>query len=552
MNVVDSSAPIAKKVGEQKEYHSDIIRDDYSWLRDNSWPDVKDEAVLEYLKQENAYVDAVMKSRQDITDQLFDELKGRIKEDDRTVPIKVDSYYYYSFIEKGQDYWVHARKKDSFDGQEQVTIDENKLAKDKDFLNVAMVKASPNHRLVAYSADYDGDERYTIYLKNIENDTHLPDKIDNTFGIMLWHENNEGFFYIPANEQWRAKEIYYHKVGTDKSEDKLIYKEDDEVYRAWIGKSSSKQFIFLGSSCSNATEAYYISIDDPEMKPHLISKREEDHLYSMEHHSDYFYITTNDAGKNFRVVKTPVAAPAKENWQEVIPHNENIYIEGVSLYENHMAVSTKELGLNKIEIINLQDETSNFIDFPEAAYSAGLRYTTFDADTIRFSYSSLNTPSSIREYNLKDQQIEILKVQEIPSGFDSSEYSVERVWVTARDGIKVPISLVYKTSLFKKDGSNPLYLYGYGSYGHAIPPAFNRNIISLVNRGFVYAIAHIRGGDDLGFEWYEKAKFLNKRLTFWDFIDSAQYLISEKYTSKGDIVIAGGSAGGDADGCCTK
>ena len=538
------SPPAAKKISKQEEYHHDVIIGDYGWLRDNNWPDVKDKEVLEYLNKENAYCDEVMKPRQDITDLLYQELKDRIKEEDYTVPVKIDDYYYYSFIEKGQDYWVHARKKGALDNDKQVTLDENELAQGKDFLNIRAVEESPDHKLLAYSADYDGDERYTIYLKNIDEGENLKDEIDNTFGNVIWHENNQGFFYIPANEQWRAKEIYYHEIGADKSQDKLIYKEDDETYSAWIGKSDSKQFIFLGSSCSNATEAYYISLDDPEMKPQLILKREENHLYSVNHHNDYFYIQTNDAGKNFRVVKTFVTALSKENWQEVIPHSDKVYIERIDLYQDHMVVSTKELGLNKIEIINLNDKTSQFIGFPDPAYSASLQYTTFDAQAIRFSYSSLNTPFSIREYNFKSQNIQILKTQEIPSGFDSSEYAVERVWVTARDKEKVPVSLVYKKSLFKKDGSNPLYLWGYGSYGISIPPSFNRNIISLVNRGFVYAIAHIRGGDDLGFEWYEKAKFLNKRLTFWDFIDSAQHLIEEKYTSKGNIVIAGGSAGG--------
>ena len=425
--------------------------DEYSWLRDSNWPDVKDNKILEFLNKENRNFNSLMQSSQKMTDMLFNEVKGKISAKDSTVPVKRDEYYYYSFINEGQEYWSVARKRASLDAKEEIILDENKLAEGQDFLNVRSVSVSPLHNLVGYSVDYDGNERYSLFIKEINSDTLLSDKIENTFGNIVWHESQEGFFYTPATEEWRAKEVLYHKIGTSQSEDRVIYHEDDATFSVGISKSESKSYLFITTESKNASECYFIDMADPKMSLHIIERRKENHLYYVSHNADHFFILTNDKGENFRVAKVLIDHPDQSNWKAFIEHDPEVYLQEMNLYQNHIVISSKRLGLDIIEVRNLKDGSVQHIDFPDQSYTAHVCYTTFDDDGIRFSYSALNTPNSVREYSLKSGEITTLKEQFIPSGFNKAEYKVERIWAPSReDGIKVPISIVYKKSLFKK------------------------------------------------------------------------------------------------------
>jgi oligopeptidase B len=537
-------APKAKKIPTEILFHDDKRIDEYDWLRSRTWPDVKESDILNYLKLENAYAEAFFKPLEETKENLFKEFVGRIKLADSSVPVKEDDYYYSSYTTETSEYPIHIRKKDSLDNPEEVIFDENKESAGHKFFKLEDLGVSPDHKLIAYSVDTNGSERYTIKIRNLENKTEYAEKIYNTIGGVVWHENGSGFFYTPVDENWRCTKVLFHKLGTDPKDDVLIYEEKDITFRVDVSKSASKQYVFVDAASSTSNEYWYIDLNDPRMELKIITARKDDHLYFPSHHGKHFYIQTNDKGKNFRLVKAITSDPKYENWQEVIPHNPKIYLNYFNLFENHLVVGTKEEGLPKIKIINLNDNSEKLIEFTEAAYNASVDYTTFDAEALRYDYSSLNTPSSVLEYNFETYETKVLKVKEIPSGFDKELYQVERLWAETRDGVKVPISLIYKKDLKSSDGNNPLYLYGYGSYGLSVLPYFRSTIFSLVDRGFIYAIAHIRGGDDLGYEWYEDAKFLNKKRTFNDFIDVAEHLIKERYTIKGNIVTSGGSAGG--------
>lgn len=520
--------------------------DQYSWLRDAEWPEVKDLKVLDFLKARNEECNHFFEPLSDVQNQIFEELKGRIKEDDKTVPIKIDDYYYYSYINKGSQYWVHAREHDN---KEQILLDENLEAQSSNFFRVINHEVSSNHKYLAYCEDRKGDERYTIKVKDLITNQLLSDAIENTFGEVVWHENNEGFFYIPANEYWRPEKVMYHKLDTPVEEDRLIYHEKDSTFRVSIARTSSKQYFCIETAASNSNETYCIDMMGQDFNLKLLSTRRDDHLYYVTHHKDDFYILTNDRGKNFRLVKTPVDAEQNE-WQEIIPTSQDIYLTGVVAYKDNIVLSKKKLGLPEADIINLRNNQVHPVSFKDPAYTARVIFTTYDSPALRYVYSSLNCPNTIYEIDFQSFETKTLKVQEIPSGYNPEDYVVERIWAPSSNEVNVPISVVYNKQNFKKDGSNPLYLYGYGSYGIAIPPSFRSWVISLMDRGFVFAIAHIRGGDDLGFEWYESAKFLTKKKTFEDFIACAEHLIDRNYTAKNNIVISGGSAGGLLLGYC--
>jgi len=484
-------------------------------------------------------------------DSLFAELKARIKEDDFTVPIKVDDYYYYSYIKQGQDYWVHARKHGSLSAKEEVLLDENLEAAGKDFFHTGDVEASPNHKLLAYGMDLDGSERYQLFVKDIAGNKLLDGNVKDAFGSIVWHKNNEGFFYIPTGENWRAEKVFYHTIGMPQSDDVLVYEEKDHTFSVNIDLSSSERYLFIVAKSGNNNETWYLDLEDPNAKLTVVLPRERDHLYHVTHHGDYFYMLTNDKGKNYRLVRADIDDPNKSR-KEIIGHINDVYLLDVTAYKNHIVLEKRVLGLTQIQIIELATKESEEIKFKDEVYDAYHIFTTFDSLAVRYQYSSLTQPRSIMEYEFATKKSTELKIQEIPSGYDAEKYQTKRVWATSNDGVKVPVSLLYRKDLFKQDGSNPLYLYGYGSYGIAIPPSFRTTALSLVNRGFVFAIAHIRGGDDLGYDWYESAKFLTKKRTFEDFIAAAESLIEHKYTAKGQIAICGGSAGGMLMGYCAN
>lgn len=536
--------PRADRIEHSIIVNNQKITDEYAWLRDPNWPNVKDQKIINYLQAENKYSERFFAPLQKKKDEIFEELKGRIKLADQSTYVKRDDYYYYTRTEKDKDYPIYCRKFRSTEAEEEIILDVNLLAKGQKFTNVGAVVAFPDHMLLAYSVDFTGDERYKVKIFNLKTQEYLPDEIDNIDGNIVWHENLKGFFYTPVNDQWRADKLMFHSLGDTNSNDKLIFQIFDPLYQLHASKSASKKYIFVNISGHSTNEVYVIKMDDASFQMKLIRPLKDDIFYDVEHNGNNFYIKTNEKAKNFRIVIVDENNFQNDQWDnDYIPENPSKYLSAFDITKNYLILNYSDRGLPLIKVKNLQDKSEKIINFPDASFTAVSYSTNFQEDDIRVNYSALSRPNTTYSYNFINDKLSVLKVQEIPSGFNSEEYKVERIFAN-NEGVEVPITLLYKKSLFKKDGSNPLYLYGYGSYGHAVPVSFRNTAISLANRGFIYAIAHIRGGDDLGHDWYEAAKFLNKKRTFEDFIASAEVLINEKYTSKNNIVICGGSAGG--------
>jgi len=541
----ETNPPIAKKVPYGFELHGMKIQDDYHWLRASGWPDkITDEAVLSYLNEENTYFNNYMTPLADKKNIFFEELKGRIKLADQSTYVKKDDYFYYTRTEEDKDYPIYCRKKGSHVAPEEILLDVNELAKNQKYTSIGSFSISPDHKLMAYSVDFTGGEKYTLKVFNLETKTFLVDQIDNIIGSIVWHEDQSGIFYTPTDEKWRHDKVLFHKLGTKNTDDKLILHEKDPLYYVSAGKSSSKEYIFITVSGHDSNETYFIKMTDPTLTLHLALPRKERIQYSIDHNGKFFYQYTNDGAKNFHILRTESNDYlATKPWSTYIAEKKDKYLSGFDLTQNYLLMNYKVKGLSELVVRNLENADEKVLNFPENAYTAGIYSTNFKENDIRVDYSSLARPNTVYSYDFSTNKLSTLKVQEIPSGFDPEEYAVERLFVKT-DGVEVPVSLFYKKSLFKGDGSNPLYLYGYGSYGLSIAPSFRNSAVSLVNRGFVYAIAHIRGGDDLGHDWYEDAKFLNKKRTFSDFIAVADELVTLNYTSAGNIVIVGGSAGG--------
>lgn len=537
--------PIAKKKKHLLEIHNQQIQDDYHWLRGNAWPEkITEPEIISYLEAENSYFDSFIQPLSAQKEVIFDELKGRIKLEDQSTYIKKDNYYYYSRTQANKDYAIYCRKEGSTEAREEILLDVNKLAINKNFTKLGAFSVSPDHKFMAYSVDHTGGEKYTIKIFDLEKNEYLKDEISNTIGQVVWHENMAGFFYTPTDKNWRFDKVKYHNIGANSELDKLIFQEKDHLYSVSISKSSSKDYIFINISGHDNNEICYIKMDDSSFTPHIIKSRLEKVIYSVDHNGAYFYMHTNERAKNFHVLRTSSAEyEADDIWEVFILEDKNKYLSSFDLTHKYLLLNYKANGLPVSTIVDIDSKLSKIIKFPDQAFTASVYSTNFEENDIRVNYSSLGMPATTYQYNFDHETLSVLKTQEIPSGFNPKEYKVERIFAKNGD-ILVPISLFYKKSLFKKDGSNPLYLYGYGSYGISIPPSFKNSAVSLANRGFVYSIAHIRGGDDLGHDWYEAAKFLTKKRTFEDFIAVAEHLIASKYTSKGNIVIAGGSAGG--------
>lgn len=521
------------------------IKDDFAWLRDESWPqDVNDPKVLQFLNDANTEADEFFNPLSSQISALFEEMKGRISEADFTVPVQHDDYFYYSYINTGDDYWTHARKHGSLSNTEVVLLNENERGKGIEFFKIEEVEHSPDHRYIAYSINTSGDERYFIEVKDIATGAIIDANVQKAFGSIEWHENSQGFFYIKCDDDWRAREVYLHILGEAESQDTLIYSEKDETFWTGISKTSSDRFLVISSKSGDSNEVYLVDLHSEKASLQLIKPRLDGILYNVSHHQNDLYISINDVGKNFRLITTSIEKPF-DTISEVIAHNVDEYLEDVTCYTNHFVVEKRINGLVHILFYKYTD-TKNPIEihFDDPSYDASHIFTDFNSEGLRYRYSSLGKPNQILEVNFNTQAQTTMKVQQIPSGFDAVQYQVERIFAESLDGVKIPISLVYKKDLFKKDGSNPLYLYGYGSYGISIDPFFRSTPFSLVDRGFVFAIAHIRGGGDLGYKWYEAAKLLTKKKTFEDFISCAHHLVDNNYSHRGNISICGGSAGG--------
>lgn len=540
------SPPIAEKRSHKFTHHGITIEDPYHWLKDQSYPKVDDEDVLNYLREENAYFESNMAAQKPLTDTLFAEMKARIKEDESSVPQKDGDWIYWSSFEKGGQYRKHYRKAVS-GGEDILILDENALAKDKDYFRLGGLSISPNGKLMAYAYDDNGSERFETHVRDLESGTDLPDIIPGVLSSIVWSSDNAGFVYGLANENWRTDNLKYHRLGDDPAKDVEIFREADEGYRVDIGLSAQEDWMIIQTGDHITMEQYLLPADNPLAKPRLIKKRKENVQYSADVRDDLLYILTNDDHVNFRIATAPLAKP--DDWDTLIAGSDKVYLTGIELFKDFYVTESRIDGLDQIEIRDYTDTSkAERIAFPEASYDAGLSNNPeYDSKKLRLSYESMVTPDTVFDYHVAEKRLETLKVQEIPSGYDASQYETERLMITARDGVQVPVSIVYKKG-FQKDGSQPLHLYAYGAYGYAVPPSFSTTRLSLVDRGFAYAIAHIRGGDDLGYQWYLDGKLKKRTNTFNDFVDVGKGLIERGYSSKGKLTASGGSAGGELMG----
>ncbi len=515
------------------------MTDEYAWLRDKNWPKVTDPKILEYLNSENSYFNEKMTIYKDLEKEIYQELKGRIKEDDESYPIKKDNYSYFVRLEKNKDYPIFLRK----NKEEEILLDANILAAGKSSFALGDSEVSDDHNKFVYSYDDDGSERYSIEVKDLCLKEKLPDIIKETIGNIIWNKSSDGFYYVAVNENWRSDRVFFHKLGSKQTEDILIYHELDPGFHVNISRSSSNKYLFIETGNATSNETHYCLLENTNLQ--LAIKRRADHLYTLDHINYKFYLLTNDKGRNFRLIcLNEYNNFTPNNFQEIIEHSLEYYLTDIATYNQYLAVSKRILGLNKIEFYDIKShELLGKVDFDEEVYEANIIYTTKDDNYLRIHYSSLTKPKSVLEYEFLSKNLYTRKTDEIPSGYDSNLYQAKRLWAKSDDGVNIPISMVYRKDCIK-DSPNKLLLYGYGSYGMAMPVSFRPNIISLLDRGFIYAIAHIRGGDELGFNWYESAKFLNKKRSFEDFITVAEYLINNKYTDKNSLSIMGGSAGG--------
>ncbi len=537
--------PVAKKEPHVTDIHGLKLVDQYFWLRDKANPEVR-----AYLEAENAYTDSLMKPTEPLQAKLYDELLARIKETDTQVPYREGDYFYYSRTEKGKQYPIYCRKKSSLDAPEQITLDVNKLAEGQKFMSIGAYRVSDDGHLLAYSTDNTGFRQYKLHVKDLRTGELLPDTAEKT-GSVVWANDNTTLFYTVEDAAKRQYRLYRHTIGS-KEADALVYEEKDEKFNIHASKTLSKAYIFLGSDSHTTSEARYLRADQPNGEFKLILPRQQDIEYSPEHHGDFFYLRINDKGRNYRLVRVPVADLSKSKWQEVIPHRSDVMLENVDFFKNFYAVWEREAGLQHIRIVDLKTGTSEQVQFPETAYAlSGQANRVYDTTAYRYGYQSLISPASWYDYDVNKKTSTLLKRTEVLGGYDSSKYAVERVFATAADGIKVPISLMYRKDV-KRDGTAPIYLYAYGSYGMPMPAGFSSNRFSLVDRGVVFAIAHIRGGGDLGKAWHDDGRMMKKKNTFTDFIVAAEFLVSQKYGSKDKLVIEGGSAGGLLMGAVTN
>jgi oligopeptidase B len=535
----DAEPPQAPEIPHEIAEAGHTRNDPFFWLREKANPDV-----LKYLQAENRYTETALKPTEKLRDTIYHEMRRRIKEDDVSVPQKIGDYYYYSRTETGKQYAVHCRKKGSLEAREEVILDENELAKGQKYFRIGILSVSPDHKLLAYSTDTNGGETYVIRIKILETGELLPDEIKNSSYSFAWANDNKTFFYDQLDDANRPYKALKHILGTSVNQDPTVYEEKDARFFLEIYKSRSEKFIFVSVESERASEVRFVDADHPEGEFTLIRPRENDLLYSVDHHGDRFFIVTNENAKNFKVVETPVASPDKEHWKDFLPYDPQVQIDAVDAFENHLVISERRNGLQAIQVCDLKSGETHEINFDEPTYEVSLdRNPVFNTGIVRIDYSSFITPNSVIDYDMVSRRKELKKEAPVLGGYKKSDYASERVFARADDGVEIPISLFYKKG-FRKDGTAPLLLTGYGAYGNSTDANFSSSTISLVDRGFVFAIAHIRGGGELGRTWYDDGKLLKKKNTFTDFVSCTQYLIDQQYAAPKRVAILGGSAGG--------
>lgn len=539
--------PVAKKIHTENRINNGDLVDDYRWLREKSNPEV-----AQYLEAENAYTDAFMKPTEALQQKLYDEMVSHIKETDASVPYRYGPYFYYSRWEAGKQYPIQARKKGSLDAPEQITLDVNELAKNEKFMALGNYKVSDDGNLLAYSTDNTGFRQYKLHVRDLRTGKDLPDTVEKT-GSIVWASDNQTLFYTvedPAKRQYR---LYRHKLGTDTRNDDLIYEEKDERFELEAAKTRSGKYLLLQSNSHTTSEARYLDASNPTGEWKLIAPRQQDVEYYPDHLGDRFYIRTNDKGRTFRLVSAPLSDPGKNNWKEVVPVRSDVMLSDFEPFQDFYVLLERENGLPQITVVNLKTGVKQRVTYPEPVYTAltGPNHE-FKTRFFRYTYQSLVTPFSVFDYDVEKHTSTLLKEDEVPGGYDKSKYKSERVWATASDGTKIPISVVYRQDLKKADGSNPLYVSGYGSYGISLVIGFSGNRLSLLDRGVVMAYAHIRGGGEMGKPWHDAGRMMNKMNTFTDFIACTEYLVASKYGARDRIAIEGGSAGGLLMGAVTN
>lgn len=539
MNII---APKADKIAKNLEMHDDVRVDNYYWLNNR-----ENEEVIDYLERENDYYNKMTAHTKDFQKDLFEEMKSRIKEDDASVPYFYNGYYYITRFETGKDYPIYSRKKDSLKAEEEIMFDVNEMAKDYSYYNLRSLNVSLDNKWVAYGVDTLSRRKYTIYIKNLETGEIRDDTITLTTGGSTWANDNKTLFYTRKDEQTlRSSKIYKHKLGEDSAKDVLIYTEEDETFGTYVYKTKSDKFLIIGSYSTLTSEFQILDANTPDAEFQVFQPRTRGLEYGISHFGSDFYIVTNkDDATNFKLMKTKENATGMENWEEVIEHRNEVLLEGIDIFKDYLVVSERNNGLNKIRVKRWDDTEDYYLPFDNETYTANpFQNIEFDTKILRYSYNSLTTPSSVIDFNMETREKEIKKETEVLGGkFNKENYESKRIWATAADGTKIPISMVYRKGM-KQEGENALLLYAYGSYGATIDPYFSSVRLSLLDRGFIYAIAHVRGGQYLGREWYENGKLLFKKNTFTDFVDASKFLISENYTSKDHLYASGGSAGG--------
>ena len=528
---------MAEKKTKTTNIHGVTLVDDYFWLREKNNP-----AVMAHLKAEDAYTETVMKPTAALQEKLYNEMVSHIKETDAEVPYRRGNYFYYTRTEKGKQYQIYCRKKGSPDAPEEIVLDQNELARGQKFMAIDSFVPSNDGNLLAYTTDNTGYRQYTLHVKDLRTGKLFPERIERVNGV-AWATDNKTFFYVTEDAVTkRSDKFSRHVVGAEKND--LVFEEKDELFDVVVGRSRDGAIIFLHSVSKTSTEARYLRADDPNGTLKVILPREAEHEYDVDYRNDQFYIRTNKGAKNFHIVTAPVSDPSPKNWKEFVAHRPEVKIDSIDLFADHAVLSEWEDGLQQLEVVDLKTDKRNRIEFPEPVYSVELTSNReFNTSVVRYKYESLVTPSSTFDYDMYTGKATLLKQTEVPGGFDRANYKSERVFATASDGTKVPMSMVYRNGV-KLDGSAPLLLYGYGSYGYSYAPSFSTNRLSLLDRGVIYVIAHIRGGGEMGEEWRQAGRMMNKMNTFTDFIACAETLIKMNYTSKDRLVIEGGSAGG--------
>ena len=536
---IKAQPPIALKKLKKRNFHGDTCLDYYAWLEDRN-----DAAVLKYIKAENSYTENIMSATKQTQAKLYKEFLKKIKEKDLSFPIKIDNYYYYKKTKPGYQYPIYYRKKGSLKNKEELLLNPNTLVKKNQSLNIGLFQLSHNHQYLAFSLDISGTEKNTIYIKDLKNGKLLKDKITNTGTSLTWAADSQTFFYNVLDGKIRSYRIYRHRLGEDYTKDKLIFEEKDETFFTWVSQTKDKKYILLNSASYSSSESYFLDATRPQEDFKLIERRRKEIEYEVEHNNGLFYILTNDKALNFKVVKTSVKKLKKSYWKIFIPHNKKRKIEAFEMLKNHLILYERKDGLTQLHVFNLKTHKDHYICFPEPVYKVWKSANrNFDTDLFRFNYTSFVTPKTTFDYNLNTRHKTLKKQEAVLGKYDSLKYKTERIWAETADHTKIPISLVYKKGL-RKNGQTPLVLVGYGAYGISQDVYFSQPRLSLLDRGFIIGIAHIRGGGEFGTDWHNQGKLLNKKNTFTDFITCCEYLIQKKYTSSQKMIITGGSAGG--------